>query len=158
MLRSSVREFLVSEAMHALHVPTTRALSLVLTGQKIRRPWYATTAQSAQEASMNSNVMEDTSLSSSAAAAATTRDDALNRGELVPPFPPNNRFSPDRVLFEPGAWDGHPSTISLLSQHTPLLPSDPLLSPYPVFKPSRIYSNHSSNITPPPPLLLSLLH
>ena len=32
VLRSSVREFLVSEAMHALHVPTTRALSLVLTG------------------------------------------------------------------------------------------------------------------------------
>ena len=121
VLRSSVREFLVSEAMYALHVPTTRALSLVLTGQKIRRPWYATTAQSAQQASMTSNVMEDTS---SSAAAAATREDASIRGEPIPPFPPNNRYSPDHVLFEPGLWeDGHPPTISLLSQHTHLLPS-----------------------------------
>jgi uncharacterized protein YdiU (UPF0061 family) len=32
VLRSSVREFLCSEAMHHLGVPTTRALSLILTG------------------------------------------------------------------------------------------------------------------------------
>ena len=32
---------LVSEAMHNLGVPTTRALSLVLTGQSIQRPWYS---------------------------------------------------------------------------------------------------------------------
>ena len=30
VLRSSIREFVVSEALHALHIPTTRALSLVL--------------------------------------------------------------------------------------------------------------------------------
>lgn len=36
-LGSSIRECLVSEAMAALGVPTTRALSVVLTGEKIRR-------------------------------------------------------------------------------------------------------------------------
>lgn len=37
VLRSSVREFLCSEAMHHLGVPTTRALSLVLTGENVVR-------------------------------------------------------------------------------------------------------------------------
>jgi uncharacterized protein YdiU (UPF0061 family) len=37
VLRSSVREFLCSEAMHHLGVPTTRALSLVTTGEEIIR-------------------------------------------------------------------------------------------------------------------------
>ena len=37
VLRSSVREFLCSEAMHHLGVPTTRALSLVLTGESVVR-------------------------------------------------------------------------------------------------------------------------
>ncbi|MFT5609016.1 MAG: hypothetical protein ACI9PZ_002835 [Parvicella sp.] len=37
VLRSSVREFLCSEAMHHLGVPTTRALSLLLTGEKVLR-------------------------------------------------------------------------------------------------------------------------
>ena len=37
MLRSSVREFLCSEAMHHLGVPTTRALSLVATGDEVVR-------------------------------------------------------------------------------------------------------------------------
>ncbi|MFK8045165.1 MAG: YdiU family protein [Crocinitomicaceae bacterium] len=37
VLRSSVREYLCSEAMHALGVPTTRALSLALTGDKVVR-------------------------------------------------------------------------------------------------------------------------
>lgn len=41
VLRSSVREFLVSEAMHALNVSTTRALSVIGTGLEVRRPWYA---------------------------------------------------------------------------------------------------------------------
>jgi len=35
VLRSSVREFLCSEAMHHLGVPTTRALSLVATGEEV---------------------------------------------------------------------------------------------------------------------------
>ena len=37
VLRSSVREFLCSESMHYLGVPTTRALSLVLTGEQVTR-------------------------------------------------------------------------------------------------------------------------
>lgn len=45
VLRSSVREFLVSEAMHHLNVRTTRALSLIGTNQAVSRPWYASTSQ-----------------------------------------------------------------------------------------------------------------
>ncbi|MEY3421330.1 MAG: hypothetical protein RIR48_1622, partial [Bacteroidota bacterium] len=37
VLRSSIREFLCSEAMYHLGVPTTRALALVLTGEEVRR-------------------------------------------------------------------------------------------------------------------------
>ena len=40
VLRSSVREFLCSEAMHHLGVPTTRALSLVVTGEQVRRDMF----------------------------------------------------------------------------------------------------------------------
>lgn len=40
VLRSSVREFLCSEAMHHLGVPTTRALSLVLTGDSVIRDMF----------------------------------------------------------------------------------------------------------------------
>ncbi len=40
VLRSSVREFLCSEAMHYLGVPTTRALSLVATGETVVRDMF----------------------------------------------------------------------------------------------------------------------
>ncbi len=40
VLRSSVREFLCSEAMHHLGVPTTRALSLVATGEQVIRDMF----------------------------------------------------------------------------------------------------------------------
>ncbi|MEM1179911.1 MAG: YdiU family protein [Acidobacteriota bacterium] len=40
VLRSSVREFLCSEAMHHLGVPTTRALSLVMTGDLVERDMF----------------------------------------------------------------------------------------------------------------------
>lgn len=40
VLRSSVREFLCSEAMHHLGVPTTRALSLILTGESVVRDMF----------------------------------------------------------------------------------------------------------------------
>lgn len=40
VLRSSVREFLCSEAMHYLGVPTTRALSLTLTGESVIRDMF----------------------------------------------------------------------------------------------------------------------
>ena len=40
VLRSSLREFVCSEAMHHLGVPTTRALSLVLTGEQVVRDMF----------------------------------------------------------------------------------------------------------------------
>lgn len=40
VLRSSIREFLCSEAMFHLGVPTTRALSLVLTGEQVERDMF----------------------------------------------------------------------------------------------------------------------
>ena len=40
VLRSSVREYLMSEAMYYLGVPTTRALSLVSTGDKVLRDMF----------------------------------------------------------------------------------------------------------------------
>eukprot|EP00747_Dinoflagellata_sp_TGD_P218799 gnl/TRDRNA2_/TRDRNA2_91000_c0_seq2.p1 gnl/TRDRNA2_/TRDRNA2_91000_c0~~gnl/TRDRNA2_/TRDRNA2_91000_c0_seq2.p1 ORF type:complete len:594 (-),score=85.48 gnl/TRDRNA2_/TRDRNA2_91000_c0_seq2:170-1873(-) len=42
VLRSSIREFLASEAMHHLGVDTTRALSLVVSrSEAVVRPWYS---------------------------------------------------------------------------------------------------------------------
>lgn len=42
VLRSSIREFLASEAMFHLGIDTTRALSLVLSGEEAsKRPWYS---------------------------------------------------------------------------------------------------------------------
>ena len=40
VLRSSIREFLCSEAMFHLGVPTTRALSLILTGERVERDMF----------------------------------------------------------------------------------------------------------------------
>ena len=41
VLRSSVREFLAQEFMHALGVPTSRSLTLYLSrAETVRRPWY----------------------------------------------------------------------------------------------------------------------
>ena len=40
VLRSSIREFLCSEAMHHLGVPTTRALSVVTTGEPVLRDMF----------------------------------------------------------------------------------------------------------------------
>lgn len=41
VLRSSVREFLAQEAMHALGIPTSRSLSLFVSkSEQVNRPWY----------------------------------------------------------------------------------------------------------------------
>lgn len=40
VLRSSIREFLCSEAMHHLGIPTTRALSLITTGEQVERDMF----------------------------------------------------------------------------------------------------------------------
>ncbi|MCD8514279.1 MAG: protein adenylyltransferase SelO family protein, partial [Nitrincola sp.] len=42
VLRSSVREFLAQEHMHALGVPTSRSLTLMVsTTETVKRPWYS---------------------------------------------------------------------------------------------------------------------
>eukprot|EP00755_Sulcionema_specki_P024930 Sspe_Gene.82179::Locus_53860_Transcript_1_1_Confidence_1.000_Length_1904::g.82179::m.82179 len=40
VLRSCIREFLATESLAALGVPTTRVLSVALTGETVRRPWF----------------------------------------------------------------------------------------------------------------------
>ncbi len=44
VLRSSIREFLCSEAMHALGIPTTRALAVIASPQPVRRETVETAA------------------------------------------------------------------------------------------------------------------
>lgn len=73
VLRSSVREFLVSEAMYHLRVPTARALCIVTTGLEVRRPWYAATT-------------------------ATMKD-----GSAAQYSARGGKFSPDTLRREPGA-------------------------------------------------------
>ncbi len=47
VLRSSVREFLAQEFMHALGVPTSRSLTLYMSrSETVRRPWYAPNSRS----------------------------------------------------------------------------------------------------------------
>ena len=47
VLRSSVREFLAQELMHALGVPTSRSLTLYMSRvERVRRPWYAPNSRS----------------------------------------------------------------------------------------------------------------
>ena len=63
VLRSSVREFLAQEFMHALGVPTSRSLTLYVSRSEIvRRPWYLEHSRS-----LDPDVMVDN------AAAITTR-------------------------------------------------------------------------------------
>jgi serine/tyrosine/threonine adenylyltransferase len=53
VLRSSIREFLASEAMHYLGISTTRALSLVVSETEFtNRPWYS---EAASSTSLSSN-------------------------------------------------------------------------------------------------------
>ena len=49
VIRSSIREFLASEAMYHLNVSTTRALCVVGTGDRVERPWYEATSGSSSE-------------------------------------------------------------------------------------------------------------
>jgi uncharacterized protein YdiU (UPF0061 family) len=47
VLRSSVREFLAQELMHALGVPTSRSLTLYVSrAEGVRRPWYSPNSRS----------------------------------------------------------------------------------------------------------------
>lgn len=56
VLRSSLREFLCSEAMHGLGIPTTRALSLVLTGDDVVRDMFYDGRPEAEPGAITSRV------------------------------------------------------------------------------------------------------
>eukprot|EP00598_Pedospumella_elongata_P016668 CAMPEP_0185012544 /NCGR_PEP_ID=MMETSP1098-20130426/98356_1 /TAXON_ID=89044 /ORGANISM="Spumella elongata, Strain CCAP 955/1" /LENGTH=1084 /DNA_ID=CAMNT_0027541607 /DNA_START=122 /DNA_END=3379 /DNA_ORIENTATION=- len=90
VLRSSVREYLVSEAMYHLGVPTTRALSLIGTGMEIARPWYAATSTcnnyTPPQSTINNSSIPHTAPTSSNATCVT----------------PLRKFAPDYLLREPG--------------------------------------------------------
>ena len=79
VLRSSIREFLVSEAMNNLGVPSTRALCVIGTGQSIRRPWYSSTSEGDRDPDQ------------------TGSNSATYRGQE------NVKYSPDTLLVEQGA-------------------------------------------------------
>ncbi|MEM7182520.1 MAG: protein adenylyltransferase SelO family protein [Spirochaetota bacterium] len=56
VLRSSVREFLAQEHMHALGIPTSRSLSLYVSHtETVKRPWYYEGSQSTDPEIMVSN-------------------------------------------------------------------------------------------------------
>jgi len=57
VLRSSIREFLASEAMHHLGISTTRAISLIVSegGDYSNRPWYAETLSDGDDNGASSN-------------------------------------------------------------------------------------------------------
>ena len=56
VLRSSVREFLAQEFMHALGVPTSRSLTLYMSrAETVRRPWYSENSISFEPDVMVSN-------------------------------------------------------------------------------------------------------
>jgi uncharacterized protein YdiU (UPF0061 family) len=56
VLRSSVREFLAQEHMHALRVPTSRSLCLYVSkSETVKRPWYSEGSYSADPDIMVSN-------------------------------------------------------------------------------------------------------
>ena len=58
VLRSSVREFLAQEHMHALGVPTTRSLSLYASKtETVNRPWYSEGSRSQDPDIMVSNAV-----------------------------------------------------------------------------------------------------
>ena len=56
VLRSSVREFLAQEFMHALGVPTSRSLTLYVSqSETVRRPWYGEKSNSLNPDVLTSN-------------------------------------------------------------------------------------------------------
>jgi uncharacterized protein YdiU (UPF0061 family) len=74
VLRSSIREFLAQEHMHALGVPTSRSLSLYVSKtEKVQRPWYS-------EGSRSEN--PDMMISESAAISTRVAPSFLRVGQL----------------------------------------------------------------------------
>lgn len=87
MLRSSIREFLASEAMHHLGVSTTRALSLVASSSDTStRPWY-----SDRSAARELPSMDDPRLA---------RYDESRRREILSQLAAQARSDPDMLVEE----------------------------------------------------------
>ena len=58
VLRSSVREFLAQEFMHALCVPTSRSLTLYVSkSETVKRPWYSSGSESFEPDVMTANAV-----------------------------------------------------------------------------------------------------
>ncbi|MGC6482347.1 MAG: protein adenylyltransferase SelO family protein [Synechococcus sp.] len=97
VLRSSMREFLAQELMHALGVPTSRSLTLYRsTSERVLRPWYAEQSQS-----LDPDVMVDN------AAAITTR--------VAPSF---LRVGQLELFARRARSEAHPQALQELAQIT----------------------------------------
>lgn len=100
VLRSSIREFLASEGMHHLGVPTTRALSLVVSKiDTVNRPWYSEAVDSTNPFS---------SASSSSSSIPSLDDPRLARYPLeqrqqILRQLRQQKSDPDRMIQEPCA-------------------------------------------------------
>jgi uncharacterized protein YdiU (UPF0061 family) len=82
VLRSSLRELVCSEAMHHLGVPTTRALSLVLTGQPVQRDMLYDGNPAAEPGAVVCRVARSF-LRFGSYEIHTSRDDRATLGQLV---------------------------------------------------------------------------
>jgi len=91
VLRSSIREFLASEAMHHLGISTTRALSLIVSedGDTSNRPWY----------SDNNNARELPSMDDPRLA----RYDEKQRREIISQLAAQQKSDPDMMVQEKNA-------------------------------------------------------
>jgi len=94
VLRSSIREFLASEAMHHLGISTTRALCLIVSdgpnGNVSRRPWYST-RQGGNDDQQQIPTMDDPRLA---------KFDTTRRREIINQLRASTRSDPDMMVEE----------------------------------------------------------
>ena len=89
VLRSSIREFLASEAMHHLGIATTRALSLVQSKtDTVNRPWYS------EDASLKIPEMNDLRLA---------QYPEEKRREIIQQLRTTQKMDPNMMITEPCA-------------------------------------------------------
>jgi uncharacterized protein YdiU (UPF0061 family) len=94
VLRSSIREFLASEAMHHLGISTTRALCLIVSdgpnGNVSRRPWYST-RQGGNDDQQQIPTIDDPRLA---------KFDITRRREIINQLRASTRSDPDMMIEE----------------------------------------------------------
>lgn len=107
VLRSCIREYLVSESMHHLGVPTSRALCVVGTGQRVRRPWYqadsAIMSEVAAALSPNNYVAQDDMHLEGTYPKSDSELPSIDPARAVSYVRRGGKFSPDVMLHEKGA-------------------------------------------------------